>query len=76
MENQTKKKSRKRSKNLLHSYIDRLCKEIYFFEERGEYEEAIRRYDRILEFYPKDQNALLWKNQLINLQGKKGQMYS
>ena len=76
MKDHSNKKSHKRSTNPLRSYINKLYKDIYYFEERGEYEEAIRRYDRILEFYPKDQYALLWKNQLLNLQGKQEQMYS
>jgi tetratricopeptide (TPR) repeat protein len=72
------KKSHKRSnsKNSINSYINLLYRKIYLFEERGEYEEAILLYDKILEMYPNDQDALLWKNNLINLQGKQERMYS
>lgn len=79
MGNQIKsKKSHKRSnsKNSINSYINSLYRKIHLFEESGEYEQAIRCYDKILEMYPNDQDALLWKNNLINLQGKQEQMYS
>jgi len=61
------KKSHKRSnKNSINSYVNLLYRKIHLFEERGEYEEAILCYDKILEMYPNDQHVLLWKNNLIN----------
>ena len=79
MKNRSKSKiSHKRltPENQIKAYIDRLYRECRFFEESGKFEKAIRLYDRILEMSPNDQNALLWKNQLINLQGKHEGMYT
>ena len=77
MEDLIKNKPHKKSNNKkTNPYIDMLYKKIQLFEERGEYEKAILYYDRILEMYPNDEHALLYKNNLINLQGKQERMYT